>query len=140
MVDLPRRIVAERENIERTLADLAQALARKEKQTVELAAIGAFLHNFCSGIENILKQIATDQGTSIPDGPNWHKDLLDASVTAGIVSQSVADELYEYLAFRHFFVHAYTFMLKEEDLFPLANNALPVWSRFIDAVGLGSPE
>jgi len=140
MVDLPRRIAAERENVEKTLADLAEALARQEKQTVELAAIGAFLHNFYSGIENILKQISRDRGTVIPDGPSWHKDLLDAAATAGIVSQSVADDLYEYLAFRHFFVHAYTFMLNEEDLLPLANNAPQVWCRFIDAVETGNPE
>ena len=136
MVDLPLRLAAEKEHVETTLTDLAEALARKEKQTVELAAIGAFLHNFYSGVENILKQIVKDKGTAVPDGPTWHKDLLETSVTIGVVPRSLADDLYEYIAFRHFFVHAYAFMLKEEHLLPLATHAEDVWSQFVEAIGL----
>ena len=57
MVELARKIAAERENIERTLEDLKEASERNEKTVIELAAMATFLHNIYNGIENILKQI-----------------------------------------------------------------------------------
>jgi hypothetical protein len=43
MVDLTRRIAAEKENVERTLRNLRETLARPERSAVELAAIATFL-------------------------------------------------------------------------------------------------
>ena len=40
-------------------------------------------------------------------------------------------ELYEYLAFRHFFVHGYTLTLRETDLVLLAREARGAWNRFL---------
>ena len=45
MDDLVRRIAAERENVERTLVYLDEALAREPLGRIELAAIAAFLQN-----------------------------------------------------------------------------------------------
>ncbi len=59
MVSLSRQILAEKENAEIALRNLKEALSRKEKSVVELAAIGTFLHNvwnkFMSEIERFLK-------------------------------------------------------------------------------------
>lgn len=44
MVDLRRRVLAESENIENTLSELREAMARPERTTVELAAIATFVH------------------------------------------------------------------------------------------------
>jgi len=38
--------------------------------------------------------------------------------------------LYEYLTFRHFFLHAYGFMLVEDQLKDLAENISDIWSQF----------
>ena len=131
MVDLTRKIAAEKENVEIAIANLKEAMLRKERSTIELAAIGTFLHNIYTGIENILKQILKSEGIQIPKSQTSHKDLLDISVSRGVISVSMSDELYEYLTFRHFFVHAYGFMLEEIQLETLANNIPDVWKHFL---------
>jgi uncharacterized protein YutE (UPF0331/DUF86 family) len=134
MVDLAKRIAAEKENVEKALANLEEAMARKEKSTIELAAIATFLHNIYNGIENILKQILKTKGTGIPRSETSHKDLLDLSVSSEIISEKLSDQLYEYLTFRHFFIHAYGFMLEEANLDDLADNIPNVWSQFLLAI------
>jgi uncharacterized protein YutE (UPF0331/DUF86 family) len=134
MVDLTRKIAAEKENVEAALANLKVAMARKERSTIELAAIATFLHNIYNGIENILKQILKTKGTQIPRTETSHKDLLDLSVSIGIIPEKLSDELYEYLTFRHFFIHAYGFMLEEANLDDLARDIPKVWSRFLSAL------
>jgi uncharacterized protein YutE (UPF0331/DUF86 family) len=134
MVDLTRKIAAEKENVEAALANLKVAMARKERSTIELAAIATFLHNIYNGIENILKQILKTKGTQIPRTETSHKDLLDLSVSIGIIPEKLSDELYEYLTFRHFFIHAYGFMLEEANLDDLARDIPKVWSRFLSAI------
>jgi len=134
MVDLTRKIAAEKENVERALDNLKDVMGRKKRSTVELAAIATFLHNIYNGIENILKQVLKAKGTEIPKSETSHKDLLDLSVSLGIIPESLSDELYEYLTFRHFFVHSYGFMLEEIHLESLTNNIPGVWSQFLSAI------
>jgi len=134
MVDLTRKIAAEKENVEKALDNLKDAMGRKERSTVELAAIATFLHNIYNGIENILKQVLKSRGNEIPKSETSHKDLLDISVSNGIIPEKLSDQLYEYLTFRHFFVHAYGFMLEEIHLEDLANNIPEVWLQFLSAI------
>jgi uncharacterized protein YutE (UPF0331/DUF86 family) len=134
MVDLARKIAAEKENVEKALANLKEAMARKDKSTIELAAIATFLYNIYNGIENILNQVMKSRGIEIPKSQTWHKDLLDSSVRDGIISEELSDRLYEYLTFRHFFVHSYGFMLEDAQLENLAQNIPQVWSQFLLAI------
>lgn len=127
----PKQILAEKENVEKALNNLKDAVARKEKSVIELAAIGTFLHNIYNGIENILKQILNAKDMKISKTDTWHKDLLDISVSSGIISGELSDKLYEYLTFRHFFVHAYGFMLDEDQLEDLITNIPDVWGQFL---------
>jgi uncharacterized protein YutE (UPF0331/DUF86 family) len=99
-----------------------------------LAAIATFIHNIYNGIENILKQVLRAKGTEIPKSDTWHKDLLNLSVSLGIIPEKLSDDLYEYLTFRHFFVHAYGFMLEEAHLENLANNITNVWLQFLSVI------
>ena len=131
MDDLARRIAAERENVERTLACLDEALARRPPGRIELAAIAAYLQNVYNGMENVIKQEVRGRGGEMPSGPSWHKDLLELAVSMKLLSAEMGTDLYEYLAFRHFFVHGYALMLREEDLLPLAEKARGVWERFL---------
>lgn len=131
MDSLYKQIIAERENVEIALSNLKKAMARKKKSVIELAAVGTFLHNIYNGIENILKQILKTKNVEIPKSDTWHKDLLNFSVSHEIISEGLTDELYEYLTFRHFFVHAYGFMLDEAQLEDLGNNIPDIWNRFL---------
>ncbi len=130
MDELHKRILAEKENVEIALGNLKYTMARNEKTVIELAAIATFLHNIYNGIENILKQILKAKGIEIPESATWHKELLNLSESQEIISEKLSDQLYEYLTFRHFFVHAYGFMLDEAHLEVLANNIPEIWLQF----------
>ncbi|MEW6607063.1 MAG: hypothetical protein AB1414_06360 [bacterium] len=134
MGNLSKEILAEKENVEIALSNLREAMDREEKSVVELAAIGAFLHNIYNGIENILKQILKARDVEIPKSDTWHKDLLNLSISLGVISERLSDELYEYLTFRHFFVHAYGFSLEESPLEDLANNIPEIWLQFVEEI------
>ena len=134
MDSLPKQILAEKANVEEAIGNLENAMAREVKTVIELAAVGAFLHNFYNGIENILKQTLKQKNIQFARTENWHKELLNLSVSHGIITESLSDELYEYLTFRHFFVHAYGFMLEEAPLEVLANNIPKIWSCFLSEI------
>ena len=137
MVNLSRKILAEKKNVEMALDNLNGAMKRKKKTVIELAAISTFLHNIYNGIENILKQILKAKNIEIPKSDSWHKDLLNHSVSQGIISENISNKLYEYLTFRHFFIYAYGFMLSEKHLKGLANNILEIWSQFMMEIAGG---
>ena len=134
MGEISRQILAEKQNVEAALDNLNKALARTNKSTIELAAIGTFLHNIYNGIENILKQIVSLKSIEIPKSESWHKDLLNLSVSKGIISEELANQLYEYLTFRHFFIHSYGFMLEEKHLEGLAKNINDIWKEFMSEI------
>lgn len=113
---------AEFENIESVVAELF-FLANQDKaeySTAELAAMATFLHNFYNGVENILKRILYAKGVALKNASTWHKDLLRTAHDNGIISTDLYNTLSNYLSFRHFFVHAYSFTLRWEELRPLA--------------------
>ncbi|MCW3128831.1 MAG: hypothetical protein N2V75_01830 [Methanophagales archaeon] len=130
MDELFREVEAEKELILATLQALKEALERKEKTVVELAAIATFLQNAYNGIENVLKRTLKHKGISIPLSESWHKDLLDLSVNHQIISSELSRRLDEYRAFRHFSVHGYGIMLDEEKLIPLAEKLPDLWKDF----------
>jgi len=49
MDNLSKQLLAEKEHVEIALSNLEEAMARKEKTIIELAAIGTFLHNVYNG-------------------------------------------------------------------------------------------
>ncbi len=130
MDDLLREIAAERERVEATLSALEKTLRRKRRTFVELAAIATCLHNSYSGMENLLKRIFRSFQIPLPDSSTSHKDLLNAAVEHKLISRRLAEDLDEYRAFRHFFVHGYGIALQEVPLNPLAQNLPELWQRF----------
>ena len=47
-----------------------------------------------------------------------------------IITQELMNKIGEYLTFRHFFSHAYGFLINEEKLRPLVNNILDISTDF----------
>lgn len=134
MDELTEQILAEKENVDNAMNNLKTAMARTEKTVIELAAIATFLHNIYNGIENIQKQILISKDIIIPKSDIWHKDLLNKSLSSGIISEELSNKLYKYLTFRHFFVHAYGFMLDEKQLEPLANDIPEIWQEYLKEI------
>jgi len=130
MADLQRRIEVEIYNISVALQEINSIKDKKNKTKIELAGIATFLHNFYSGIENILKQILSEKNINVPKNEFWHKTLLETSVKNKIITVEFKNSLSDYLAFRHFFVHSYGFMLDEHRLMSLAKNASDIFSEF----------
>jgi len=134
MADLRDKVNVEMENISAVLAELEKIKDKPNKTIVELAGIGTFLHNFYTGIENILKQILGAKGISIPISNSWHRDLLILASDKGIISENTRKEMAKYLAFRHFFVHAYSFLLDESELKLLVDNVFDTYSVFKEEI------
>ena len=111
MVSIKEKVHAEMENIAVVLAELEKVKDRSQKELVVLVGMGAYLQNIYTGMENILKQILLHKSSPIPDTPTWHKDLLNSAVEHNIITNEIADKIGKYLFFRHFFTHAYGFLL-----------------------------
>ena len=130
MGNLSLKIQAELENIDEIFNEMPSHSDLPKLSILELAGVAALLHNFYNGIENILKQIFVSQKLSVPDGQSWHKDLLEKAAKEEIISDDCKNHLGQYLAFRHFFSHAYALDLYPEKMEPLVENSKELYSIF----------
>lgn len=129
MPDYHARIEAEYEAIRQTLSALPDR-PLSTLSPLELAGVAALLHNFYNGMENVLKQVAQAQSFVVPRGDSWHRDLLLEVAGRKIISGDLAESLKRYLAFRHFFSHAYALNLFPERMEPLVKDAKTTFRRF----------
>ena len=134
MVSLREKVDVELENVSTVLDELEKIKDEPSKTVVELAGIGTFLHNFYTGIENILKQILHDDDIPIPFSDSWHRDLLILASEEKIITETTRVRLAKYLAFRHFFVHAYSFLLDERELKLLVDDVFDTHATFKEEI------
>ena len=128
MADYRLRIEAEYEAIDKTISSLPSAALSNLSQ-LELAGAAALLHNFYNGIENVIKQVFQAEGLKIPAGPSWHRNLLLKAIHDKIISKSLGEDLKRFLAFRHFFSHAYSLELLPEKIEPLVADASGIFDK-----------
>ncbi len=123
MADVRERIDAELDQVQRILSRLSGVTACSRLSELELAGVAALLHGFYNGVENVLKQILREKGAGIPTGESWHRDLIALAASQGILTEKTAKGIRPYLAFRHFFSHAYAVDLVPDRIEPLVKEA-----------------
>lgn len=122
------RIEAEYEAIENSLSTLPSRPLYTLSQ-LEIAGVAALLHNFYNGIENVLRQVFQAKSFPIPQGDSWHRDLLLKAAENNLISDHLVNDLKRYLAFRHYFSHAYSLELLPERLEPLVKDAVVLFKE-----------
>lgn len=130
MATLKDKIEAEYENIDKLITEFPRKNKLPYLQFLEIAGVATLLHNFYNGIENILKISLKEKDITLPASSSWHKDLLQLAMRNQIISETTMIKLGEYMAFRHFFSHAYALDLYAEKLEPLVENLKNVYSDF----------
>jgi len=130
MADLAEKIRAELENIDEVIEELPSHFDLPKLSNLELAGAAALLHNFYNGIENILKQIMISKNIPLTESRTWHRELLEKAVSNEIISEQCKNNLGQFLAFRHFFSHAYAFDLDPEKMEVLVESIHNVYSLF----------
>ena len=117
---LRRQVTVERQQLHRLLEmyrPLIERCAVVPPDDTELSALAAMLHSFYNGFENIFKRVAAELDGGLPSGEFWHRELMDSMTMpigerSAVLSEKLIERLDDYLEFRHFFRHAYTFDLR----------------------------
>ena len=130
------KIIFEISEIDKLLNDVEPLLLlckQRNPDLIETMASAAVLHSFYNGLENIFVHIAKDFDNSVPGGNKWHKKLLEQMITGinrkPVLSEENYQKLNEYLIFRHFFRHAYSYRLDWDEMRELVLNIKTVWAK-----------
>lgn len=131
------QIEFEMDQIEQLLEAYADLLARTKENKpglIEVTALASVLHSFYTGLENIFLSIAKGIEASLPTGSQWHRDLLTQMAEPmpsrePVFTPETVSLLAEYLGFRHFYRHSYSFFLDWDEMEKLVLPLSPVWAR-----------
>lgn len=123
--------------------------AKRGHDDYYLDGVALNLHGFYSGLERIFERIASTIDGNVPDGANWHKELLSQmsieipGVRPAIISSETVDMLQDYRGFRHIVRNVYTYHLNPDKMERLINNLdaahekmtaeLVAFARFLEA-------
>lgn len=117
--------LAELEKIVLESAKLSLRFNNSPPDALETRGLGAILHDFYNGIENICKRIANEIDGGLPKGDDWHWRVLESmtldlpQVRPALFSARTLQNLDEYRRFRHIFRHMYGSHLDWERIKPL---------------------
>ena len=130
MASLREKVEAELEQMNQALRELPGARRIGKLSVLELGGTASLLSSVYHGVENILKQGLLAAGAALPSGAAWHRDLLQLACEQRMISTELRDRLAPYMAFRHFFTHAYGFDLDPQRLAPLVRDVRAVCACF----------
>ncbi len=134
MSSLSDKILAEKQQMEKTLTLVSIKLESNQLDVYEVTAIAAMMSNIYHGAENILKQICQSKKLNIDSIDRWHRHLLVAAETNHIISEYTAEQLMVFLQFRHFFVHAYSSDLISDRVIELSRLLNETFTRFFEDI------
>jgi hypothetical protein len=118
-------------------ADLLERAEKSVPDLIEITAIASVLHSFYNGLENIFRSIAKEIDNDVPTSAQGHRDLLNRMTEATanrrpVLTIETTDRLSEYLGFRHFFRHSYSFFMEWDELEKLVTPLENVWAQTKD--------
>ncbi len=121
--------------------DLLERVQKGTPDLVDVTAVASVLHSFYNGLENIFLSIAKGIDADVPAGAQWHRDLLtkmaeSTSNRGPVLTTEMAHQLADYLGFRHFYRHSYSFFLEWDELEKLVTPLAEVWGLVQDALEL----
>jgi hypothetical protein len=142
--DLKDQLVIEQEQLQQLFElhrPLLETSRHQEPNPIELSALGAFLHSFYTGVENLFRRVTLELGDSLPQNEAWHQRLLQrmtapAESRPALISTELGDQLKVYLQFRHVFRQAYSFQLHWAKMAPLVLASEEVFGRLREEVTL----
>ena len=131
------QITFEITQIDRLFTVYAELLARvqqRQPDTVEIAAVASVLHSFYNGVENIFLIVAKQIDQNVPTGNQSHRDLLVQMMKQNahrskVISTETGKQLGDFLGFRHFYRHSYSFFIDWNELQILVFVLNAVWSQ-----------
>jgi hypothetical protein len=137
-----RSTIAEIEKELLSIQELLDELAvvKPQDDVVAKRAKGSILHDFYSCCERIFKKIAVELNSGYEESEKWHKGLLYRmtipveGIRPRVISDGLAADLDEFLAFRHLFRNIYGYELKGGRIEFLAGRLEEVAGRFREEV------
>lgn len=113
-------------------ANLIERANKTELDLIEVTALASVLHSFYNGLENIFLSIAKGIDDDVPTSAQSHRDLLtrmtqSTSGRAPVLTVKTAHQLADYLGFRHFFRHSYSFFLDWQEMEKLVFLLPEIW-------------
>ena len=101
---------------------------------VDITALASVLHSFYNGLENIFLNIAKRIDMKVPKTTQWHRNFLTqmtktTSKRGQVLTNDIANRLADYLGFRHFYRHSYSFFLEWDELEKLVGPLDVTWKQ-----------
>ena len=134
LVGIIAEIEKELQNLQELSAELHKI--KSERGIIFKRSKGSILHDFYNGCEGIFKKIAIEMNGGYEDSEKWDKGLLYRMtipierVRPRVISDELAADLDEFLAFRHLFRNIYGFELKGDRIDYLAEKFEGITERF----------
>lgn len=122
------------DNLFNMYKELLEECREEEPNLVEVTAIASVLHSFYNGLENIFGIIAKRVDNNFIQGEQWHKRLLSEMANKSekrnpVISKDLKDKLVEYMGFRHFYRHSYSFLIEWDELKKLVLPLKDIWNK-----------
>lgn len=111
------------------------AQQESEEQAIYLDSVALNLHSLYSGLERIFELIAQRVDRRLPEGANWHYDLLRQvsndvpDARPAVLSEETAVALDEFRRFRHLVRNVYTIHLDPHKMQPLLESLPILWLK-----------
>lgn len=125
------------DNLVSEIEDVSREKAKSyKKEKIYKESLALKLHNFYTGCERIFHKIADDINGGVPSSRDWHKRLLKSmsldieGIRPPVISESTAEILENYLAFRHVVRNIYGFEIESEKLTILIKKIFSLHKKF----------